>query len=413
MSEKTPERLQAFRDANAPRAANSKPALVALVVGVVLGAAGAIGAVYYAGGAVNTGTSGLSAKRARELALLYENKDMPQAAIEAYGTYLQRGDVSDEERADVVYHVARLAIGAGDYEQALTYLYEAEFLDPDSEVRDERSGQIVMCLEKLGRDASLRRELKKRTGPKPDEAAEAGAVVLAEFGNETVTDRDLERKLEEMPEAARETFAAPEKRIELLKDLVAERLLLDKAFRMKLDEDEALQQRLKDMRDSMLVRELMEDEVREKVSITPQDVERFYKAETERFRQPESAQVLLAHADTEAAAATITEFNGRPLTIRKGEALRGIPNSPDVMDAVFSAEPGTTTKPVEMNGRYFVFKVESKSPERVAPFEEVKARAEQMLRAEKEQEQLALLIEETLRARNVKIYEDRVKARAP
>lgn len=411
MSERTPERLQAFRDEHAPKNAWAKNVIAALVLGVMLGTAGSVAAIYFTASAPGAGSGKESASRARELALLYENKDMPDAAIEAYTQYLELADLADERRADVVYSIAKLAIGAGDFERALAFLYQAEHLDPDSMVRDERGGHIVHCLEQLGRTSSLRRELKNRTAPKSDAARDSSAIVLAEFGNETVTDRDLERKLDEMPESVRGSYSAPEKRTELLKNLVAERLLLDKAFRLKLDEDEELQARMKAMRDSLLVRKLMEDEVRDNVTVTPADVERFYKAEVDRFTQPASARVLVANAETEDEAAAITEFSGQPIAVREGERLGGLPNSPEVIQSIFDAKLDVITDPIGINDRYYVFKIVSKTPERVAAFEEVKMRAEQMLRAEKEQEHVVLLVEETLRARNVKLYPERLEAK--
>lgn len=412
MSDQTPERLQAFRDQNAPAKTGAQSTVVLLVVGVAVGIASALAVFYITGATSPQAHSGMSADRLRELALLYEGKDMRHAAIDAHTAYLERATLSDAERGEVAYSIAKLSLDDHDYEHALAYLYQAELLAPGSNVRDERSRQIVHCLEQLGRASDLRRELSHRTNPNAQEiAAETGAVVLAEFGEEKITDRDLERKLAEMPESMRAAYTTPEKRIELLKNLVAERLLLDKAFRLKLDEDEELRAQMKAAHDAMLVRKLMENEVRDHIAITPEDVERFYKAESARFTEPATARVLVANAETEADAAAVSEFNGQPISVRQGERLGGLPNSPEVFDTIFATDIDAITAPIAIKDRFFVFKVVSKTPERVAPLEEVKAAAEQALRAEKEQEHVEQLIEETLTARNVNIYSDRLEAK--
>ncbi len=410
MSEKTPERLQAFREEQAIRPSGMRVAPVSLVAGVALGIAGAFAVVHFRDTNAAASEHGLSAERMRELALLYEGKDLADAAIEAHEAYLDRAGLSDADRGEVAYSIAKLAIEKGDFKDALKYLYQAELLAPDSPVHDARSREIVHCLEALGRASDLRRELKHRTDPTPSEAVEPGAVVLAEFGNDSVTDRDLERAIEEMPESVRPDFSSPEKRVDLLKNIVAERLLLDKAFRLKLDEDAAVQARMDAARDSLLVRTLMENEVKANIAITPEDVERYYKAEQSRFTQPAAARVFIEKAGTEAEAAAITEFHGKPISVRKGESLGGLPNSAEIVARIFDAEAGSITDPIEINGQFYVFKVDSKSPERVAPFEEVKSRAEQMLRAQKGQELAQGLIDDTLRAQDVKLYPERLEA---
>jgi len=409
MSENTPDRLQAFREENVPKA-GSRGAIVFLVTGIALGAAAVMAALYVSEAKTGRSHTGLSADRVRELALLYEAKDMPQAAIEAHTAYLEQATLSDTERGDIAYSIAKLAVDNKNYEQALEYLYRAEHLAPESVVRDERSKSIVYCLDQLGRTSDLRRELKQQTDTTVKNPIEPGAVILAEFGNETITDRDLEQALSEMPQSVRSTFTTSEKQVELLQNLVAERLLLDKAFRLKLEEDEDIQAQIKSTRDSLLVRKLMEDEVQANISITPEDVQRYYNAEQARFTEPETARVLVANADTESEATAITDFNGQPIPVRRGERLGRLPNSPEVIETIFNTEVDATTAPIAMNDRYFVFKVVSKTPERIATFDEVKAHAERALRGEKEREHLQLLIEETLRTRNAKLYPDRLKA---
>jgi len=411
MSGQTPERLQAFREDNASKHSGAKCAAVPLAAGMVLGISGMLIALYGLSFKFSGDSSGLSADRMRELAVLYESKGMPAAAIESYTAYLDHASASDTQRGDVAYSIAKLSIGIGDYDQALKFLYRSELLTPDSTVVDERDQQIIHCLEQLGRTSDLSRELRRRTNASGGGVADPGAIVLAEFGSETITDRDLAEKIAEMPQQVRGSFATPEKKIELLRNLVAENLLLDEAFRLNLDEDEEVIAMMNATRDSLLVQKLMEEEVRSNIVITPQDVERYYKAERDRFTEPASARVLIANAETETEAAAITEFNGNPILVRKGEQLGGLQNSPEVIAQILDAEIDVITPPLAINDRFFIFKVVSKSPERIAPFEEVKTRAEQALRAEKEQEHVQLLIEEALHANDVKLYPERLEAK--
>jgi peptidyl-prolyl cis-trans isomerase C len=409
MSPETPERLQTFRDENANEPGSGRMA-AALAFGVMFGAAAA-GTVFYTLSDRILGVPPTeSADRYRDLAVMYEAKDLPEAAIESHVAYLKSAQLPDAQRGEVAFSIAKLAFDQGDHEQALKYLYESEYLAPNANIKDDRSNLIVESLENLGRSADLRRELKQRTDPRAaDAAAEAGAVVLASFGDETITDRDLERALNEMPAAARQQLASPEQREALLKNLVAERLLLDKAFRMGLDEDPELQASLESTRDSLMVRKLMEVEVAENVTVTPQDVERFYQAELERFTRPATVSVVTASADTAEAAAAITEFSGRPVFARSDGRIGELPPSPEAVETINETEVGETTPPIEIEGAFHVFKVVDKTAEDVAPLEQVREQAESMLRATKEREHIQQLVDETLRVRDVELYPERLQ----
>ena len=414
MSENTPERLKQFRAENqTPKAAPIR-ALVAYVVvflvGLVLGF-GVVPAIRSETGAPPAAPrGGLSDEQLRQYALRLEDKQLPHAAIAAYEDYLDRAALDDSVRAKVCYSVARLAIDVNEYERALAHLYQAEFLSPDSDLREEIDKKIVLCLDKLGRTVDLRRELRQRTSVKRTaDDVEPGEVVLAEFAGEVITDRDLDLEVEKLPASARESFRSPEKRLELLKNIVAERLLLDKANRLELDKEPEIQEELAAQRDALVVRKLISDEVRAKVQVTPEDVERFYRAEQQRFAEPAQARVRVGKAESESAAAAITEFPAEPVSVRAGGDVPGIAGSREAVGAIFETEADGTAGPVQIGEHWYVFRVESKSLERVVPFEEIREEVTRLFRLQKEQEQFRALIEETLSARDVRLYPERLQ----
>lgn len=350
-----------------------------------------------------------SPEKQREFALYLESKNQPAAALRAYEEYVKDASLTPKEQSSISYSMAKLAADAERYEDALQYLYQAEFLDPASQYKDEIGKKIVFCLDKLGRNVDLRHELRKRTDVKrtaqdlkPDE------VILAEFAGEIITNRDLENEIEKLPQTVRDSFSTPENKADLLKNMVAQRLLLDKARRMELDKDPAIIEQLGNDLDAMIVQKLITDEVRSGINVTPEDVERFYKAETDRFKEPASAEVIVAKADTEEAARGITEFKDKPVTVAKGRPIPGAPEGLKA-DAVFEVEPGSVTAPVQVDDAWYVIKVVSKKPERTPLFEEVKERAQRLFQMQKEQERINSLIEETLKARDVNLYLDRLQ----
>jgi len=407
MSEGTPERLKEFRAQYAPKGQRSGVLAVVQLVVVVAGFA-AVLAILLRGapqGPAQGRTGGLTADEQRAYAVCLVEKQEPRAAIDAYERYLGAAALTAPERANVCYSVAKLAIEAEEFERALAYLYQAEFLDPGSTLKDEINKKVVLCLDKLGRAVDLRKELRRRTDVKrtPDDVGPEEKV-LAEFAGEVITDRDLELEIEKLPPALRDSVNTPDKKVEMLKHMVAERLLLDKARRLELDKDPEIQEQMVKQLDAMIVNKLIKDEVQAAITITPEDVERFFKAEIDRFTAPAAAKVLAAQADSEEAAKALTEFPDQPVTVREGQPVAGL----DASEALFGAGPGDIVGPFEAEGVWHVFKLVSKTPEQVPTFEEAKDQATRLYRMQKEQESFSALIEETLEARDVRLHLDRL-----
>ncbi len=416
MSEDTPERLKEFRSQYKPAPQRlSKLAIIQLIV-MIAGFAAVVALLLRPAPAppVQSLAAGLPPEKQREYAIRLEEKQQPLAAIAAYEEYMRTASLTPPERAKICYNVAKLAVDAGKYDMALPYLYQSEFLDPNSDLKDEINKKVVLCLDKLGRTVDLRHELRKRTDVKRTAAdVKPGETVLAECAGEIVTNRDLEMEIEKLPPAARDTFSTPEKKADLLKNIVAERLLLDKARRLELDKTPEIQDQLAKQLDAMIVQKLISDEVQASVKVTPEDVERFYKAEIDQFKEPASAEVQVAKADSEDGAKAIKDFPEKPVTAIKGGRVPGATEKITAPDALFTAEPGGTVGPVQGEKSWYVFKVVSKKEERIPPFEEVKDRATRAFQMRKEQEKVGAIIDETLQARDVHLYPERLKEPAP
>lgn len=421
MSDESRERLKEFRSQYASSPSSGSKLLVLQLVIMLLGF-GALIAIFLSGqnGAVDDQkmpitSAGLTADQLREYAVHLAGKKHFSAAIGAYDEYLAVANLDSEARSKVCYSVAKLAIDSEDYSKGLEYLYQAEYLSPESELKDEIDKKVVLCLDKLGRTVDLRKELRTRSSVKRTSADVApGEKVLAEFGDDVITDRDLELEIEKMPAYVRESLGSVEKKTELLKNLVAQRLLLDKARRLELDKAPEIQNQLADQLDAMIVQKLITDEVQSKINITPADVERYYKAEQDQFFVPASAEVLVASGDSEEAVKSIENYPDKSVKVTEGSGfVPGVGQSADALTAIFSTAVDGLTTPVQIGEAWYLFKVKSKTAKKQRTFAEVKEQVSQRLQMQKQQEQLQLLIEETLKARNVKLYADRLNQEAP
>ncbi|MDQ1257932.1 MAG: Peptidyl-prolyl cis-trans isomerase [Candidatus Hydrogenedentes bacterium] len=414
MSDPNSDRLQSFRaQYSAPKTGPGRLAIVQLIV-LVAGFAGVF-AILLRGGETPEPSQiasggGLAAETQRDYAAYLAERQHPAAAIAAYQAYLDKATLDAPARAKVCYSMAKAAMDAQLYDDALTYFYQAEFLEPESELKDEIDKKVVTCLDKLGRQTDLRKELRKRTQIKrtPDDVKE-GEKVLAEFAGEVITDRDLDIEIEKMPAYMRDSIDGPEKKADFLKNLVAQRLLLDKAQRLELDKTPEIQDQLTQQLDQLMVQKLITDEVDARISVTDEDVDRFYKAEPAKFTDPATVEVRVAKADTAEAVQAIETLPEKPVTVRKGGAIPGVPASPEAVEALFAAEPEGRVGPYELDKAWYLFQVVSKTPERLKPFEEVRDQAKRMFEMQKRQEELNALIERILNERDVQLHLDRLQ----
>lgn len=412
MPEQTPERLRAFRQTyQRPSGLGPRSFVINLVVALVaiaatVGTSSLWGKADLKGISVSVNSGGLSPAQMREYAVYLEQKELPDKALGVYQDYLAKAVLTDEERAQVCYSVGKLAADAGQYEDALAYLYQAEILNPQSELSGEVDKLIVSSLERLGRTADLRRELRKRTDVNRDPAdLQDETEVLARFNDQVITARDLEQEMERLPAPIREEASDPKSKRQLLENMIAERLLLEKAYRLGLDEDPEIEQQLKELHDSLIVRKLIAGEVQDKLNVTPEEVARFYETEKERLGQPASAQVVIGRADAPEADFA---FDESPVKVLQGRPIPGLPASGEAAALIFEMAEGETTLPLEIDGAFYRFQVLSKQPGHVLSLEEARPMIEKMLNAEKEQAAVKSLIEETLRAHDVQIYPERL-----
>lgn len=411
MNQDTPERLREFRAQNRRNPFTFVSVFLASFFFLLLGLAAG-----YAGGRLTApslhaqpNAGGLGPERLRDYAVYLEQKQLPEKAIEAYTEYLSSANLDDAARAAVCYSVGKLAAETERYEDALAFLYQAEMLAPDSEIRPDIDKMVLSCLEKLGRKTDLRRELRRRAAADRTAAdIEPDELILAELPECVITNRDLERELEKMPPALRGRVSRPEERAQLLKSMAAERLMLDKAFRLGLDKDPEVEQMLAAERDALMVRKLLRTEIESRINISPGDVERYYKGEISRFTEPEKAEVCVARSPSAEPMPAEQDFSSDSMTIVRGAPIPGVDNTDEAAEAVFATDVGAVAGPVASGSEYCWFRVVAKTPARQRPLEEVRDLAERMLRAEREQEEFRSLVEDALKSADVRFYLDRL-----
>ncbi|MFH0982442.1 MAG: peptidyl-prolyl cis-trans isomerase [Planctomycetota bacterium] len=388
----------------------------------------------------------------KAVAMKLEDRNLPAAAADAWRQYLAGTALEPLDRAKILYRIGKLRFQSEQYQQAVADLYTAEQLagDRDADLARQIAMQVRECLQKLGRYSELTREMAARATPGTDaETALAGRPVVAQIGEEKITVADFERLLQaeidmavqaqlgmspgqadEFRKQAAKQFAEPQAKAQALHQMVASRVLASEARQAKLEESPEYRRRLIALADGLLASTLMADEVGKRAVVTPEDTERYYQANKDRYSEP--AKVTLAHivvgseekarellgriqagenfADLAQLHSTDerTKANGGRLPQpvgRDAASIPGIGRNPELLSAVWAVPSDTVLNEVyKTDAGWHIVKVLERTEAAERSYAEVKDQVEQDTRAARQREVSQQYLQELFERHEVKTY---------
>lgn len=272
----------------------------------------------------SVGDSGMpGADQIKSVAIDLENKNISAEAADLWERYLEMANLTSFEAGNVRYRVGKLRQTAGQYDKAFAQYALAEKLLGDSspDLNQEISLRRVECLRKLGRWAEVAREMADRATIGADDSGASGQQVVAEIDGQKITVAEFDQLLSNQIEMAvnsrlglssedqnalrrraHEQFADPQIRQRELQRIVAMRVLAQEARKRDLDKSTEFRDRLQAVADSILGQTLLFEESSKRGTVTDDDVERFYRANTERYAQPAATFIAHVLCKTEAKA---------------------------------------------------------------------------------------------------------------
>jgi len=230
------------------------------------------------------------------------------------------------------------------------------------------------------------------------------AQVLARVGDKAITLGDYAAALERMDRFERLRYQSPDRRKQLLDELIAVELLADEAKRRGLDRDPETQMRLDQaLRDEVLRQHL--ESLPGPEAIPEQDVHAYFDAHRQEFEEPERRRVSeivvgsLAEAQRilgQAHSGSAAQWGAlvRAHSIERKEAAEPLPlelegdlgvmsapgrtggNEPklpqELLKAAFAIDKvgGVSAEPVLVQGRYHILRLTSRTPARQRSFAE-------------------------------------------
>jgi peptidyl-prolyl cis-trans isomerase C len=259
------------------------------------------------------------------------------------------------------------------------------------------------------------------TNPEDVETILPPETILASFNGQTITLGEFDQLWEEVPEE----YKLQLDKSMLLDQLISEKLLMQEAKNMGLEEDSVVLEQIKKMTEQILVQVLIEREILDKVNINDQEVSEYYEQNKESFTEKEQVYLYNILLETEEEAQDILEqlkAGGDFSEIAKekstgpsaaqggdlGYLTKGT-IIPEIEEVVFALEVEELSEVVKSDYGFHILKITEKKPETVRALEEVKEEIIQTLLPSKQKEAFDNLLEELKGKAEIEINEEALK----
>jgi len=274
------------------------------------------------------------------------------------------------------------------------------------------------------------------------ESVDENQVILGEYqwnGKKyQVSLSDFKAAIQELPIYYQENYASKAGKAEYLLEFIDEKLKVLAAIDKGFDKDEALLKKVQDYKHTRLIQRLTLIEVDEKVSLTEEDLRRYYEEHKAEYIEEAAARATCISVVEKAlaqevlaqikAGVDITELakelseKGKlfgPGSNEENPGSTGLftkDESQDwqvFVDTVFDMEVGEITKEileVDVNHEtyYLVFRKEEHIPERIVDFEEVRDHVQSSVKQTKKRQRIIEWITEVTAASGLKTYPERI-----
>ena len=255
-------------------------------------------------------------------------------------------------------------------------------------------------------------------------AKSSGGNALARFDGAVILEKEYTRRFETLPKEVRSVASRRKK--EFLDDLVAEHFLLKEAERRGIQKDPEVKELLEAARRKIIIAKLIEKEVDEKITLAPDEAEKYYQDHQDEFMtaltlrashilvktQEEAALIktqIEGGADFEDAARRhsldSTAIRGGDLGFfQKGRFV------PEFEDAVFVMKKGELKGPVKSQFGYHLIKLTDRLEPTLRQLRDVKNFVEQRLVGEKRSRAFKDLVEKLKAGAKIDVDEKRLDA---
>ncbi|MHC4557421.1 MAG: peptidylprolyl isomerase [Planctomycetota bacterium] len=358
---------------------------------------------------------GLSAEQIKQLAAKLSQRNLYHQAAKTWQDYLAGAELTDAERAKVLFQIGMALEKANLYGEAIEYFYRSEVTAKLDELTQEINTHTKSCFEKLGKLSALRYELMDRTSV--DISEEASSKVVAEIGAEKITQADLDTLIEETisnqlsPMASFMTaeqfneqkkkmlgqYQSPQAKQQFLQTWLAKEILYRQALEEQFSEKPEVKRLLDELARGVLSQQLINEQLASKINITETDLQTYYTANKDKYIEPAKATIshILVNDEIQAKELIKRVKEGEDfgklakehsqdddtkdnegkieLDVTEGSFVPIIGDAYELNEKIFAAEaPTVLDEPFQTEKGWEIIKVDSKQVGRQKSFDEVR-----------------------------------------
>lgn len=256
------------------------------------------------------------------------------------------------------------------------------------------------------------------TNPEDIETILSPETILASFREQTITLGEFNQIWEEVPE----DYKLQLDKSLVLDQMISEKLLIQEAKYMGLEEDNDVLEQIKKITEQILVQALIEREILDKIKVNDEEVLEYYEQNKESFTEKEQVHLYNILLETEEEAQDVLEQlkaggDFSEIAIEKsagpsatqggdlGYLTRGS-IIPEIEEVVFALELEELSEVIKTDFGFHILKITEKKPETVKALEEVKEDIIQTLLPDKQKEAFENFLEELKSKSEIEINEE-------
>jgi len=250
--------------------------------------------------------------------------------------------------------------------------------------------------------------------------------VLAEVNGDTITTGDFNREMKNLPEYLKAMADTPDGRKEMLDTMVIREVILQQAAKDGLDKGPEMEEKLKEMKQRLIVEAFLKKKVESESKMTDADLQKFYEQNKEKFKTGEQmkASHILVKTEKEAndvmakikAGGNFDELAKKysvDSSASRGGDLGWFGKGsmvPAFEKAASALKEGQVSPIVKSDFGFHIIKLVGKRPAGYRPLEEVKDQIKGAIMPSKQQEVFLKLKEELKKSAKITIKEDVLKS---
>lgn len=259
------------------------------------------------------------------------------------------------------------------------------------------------------------------TNPEDVETILPPETILATFSGQTITLEEFNQLWEEVPE----DYKLQLDKSMVLDQMISEKLLIQEAKNMGLEEDNDVLEQIKKITEQILVQGLIEREILDKINVNDVEVLVYYEQNKDSFTEKEQFHLYNILLETEEEAQDVLEQlkagkDFSEIAIEKSTGPSAAQGGdlgylsrgsiiPEIEDVVFALELGKLSEIIKTDFGFHILKITEKKPETVKALEEVKEDIIQTLLPDKQKDAFENLLEELKDKAEIEINEDALK----